>query len=261
MSDHDADTLIYADYDAPLDLLQARAILVTGAANGIGRAVALALANHGATVILLDKDLRNLETAYDAIENNGAPQPALYPLNLEGASPEDYEQLAASLRENFGRLDGLVHVAAALGKPAPLELYDIEQWYRSLQTNLNGPFLLTRACLPLLRESDAASVLFTSDAAGREKRAYQGAYGVGKAGIEGMMRVLAAETEGSSDIRVNSLDPGPTRTALRRNAYPGENAARLPAPDAVAGAFVYLMGRDGRHLHGQALRVLPADAK
>lgn len=246
---------IPADYLAPLDLLEAQVILITGAAHGIGRALAIAAAGHGATVVLLDKDVKRLEQTYDAIEADGGPQPAIYPFNLEGAGPDDYQQLAQTLEENFGALHGLVHNAAALGKPAPVELYDVEIWHRTLQTNLNAPFMLTRACLPLLRQADEASIVFLSDETGRRGKAYWGAYGVAKAGLEGFMRILSAELEGTSRVRVNSIDPGPVRTSLRRNAYPAEDAAALLPPERVTPALLYLLGRESSHCHGQALTV------
>ena len=187
-----------------------------------------------------------------AWQAQGGPQPAIYPLNLEGATPDHYEELAATLERELGALHGLVHNAALLGKPAPIELYDIEAWYRVQQVNLSAPFLLTRACLPLLRKSGEASIVFLSDEVGRRGKAYWGAYGVTKAGLEGFMRILAAELT-STDIRVNSVDPGPVRTALRRSAYPGEDVGTLPLPEQAARSLLYLLGRDGRDLHGQAL--------
>lgn len=244
-----------ADYLPPPDLLHQRVVLITGAAAGIGRALALQAANHGATVVLLDRQVRQLEQLYDEIVAKGGPQPAIYPLNLEGAVPDDYFQLAQSLEENFGALHGLVHNAAVLGTPSPIEHYSPEAWLRTLHVNLNAPFLLTQACLPLLRRSPEAAIVFLSDDAGRGSHAYWGAYGVSKAGLEGLMRIVAAEVSGKHDIRVNSIDPGPVRTALRTSAFPAEEQARLPLPDTIAGQLLYLLGKDARHLHGEALRL------
>ncbi len=249
------DKIIPADYEAPLDLLTARVVLITGAAEGIGRCLAIQAAGRGATVVLLDRNVKKLEQVYDEIEQNGGPQPAIYPMNLEGATPQDYLELANSLQDNFGRLDGLVHNAAQLGRPAPLDQYDIESWYKTLQTNLNAPFMLTRFCLPLLRQSASASVIFTSDTVGRRGKAYWGAYAVSKAGLEGLMQLLAAELEDTSRVRVNSLDPGPVQTGLRRSAYPAEDPRQHPQPEQVVGAFLYLLGPESKRLHGQSLTV------
>lgn len=151
----------HKQYAAPDDLLDGRTILITGAGDGIGRAVALACARHGASVVLLGRTIAKLEKVYDEIEAQARGQAAIYPMNLEGAAPEAYADLANTLDVEFGRLDGLLHNAAELGTLTPLGYYEVELWYRVMQVNLNAPFLLTRACLPLLRKSDAASVLFT----------------------------------------------------------------------------------------------------
>lgn len=243
------------DYNPPKDLLKSRVILITGAAEGIGRALALQAAAHGATVILLDRKVRELELVYDTIETNGGPQPAIYPLNLEGAVPDDYTELAQSLEKNFSALHGLIHNAAVLGTPAPLEHYDPETWLRTMHVNLNAPFLLTRACLPLLKRTPESSMIYLSDEAGRQGKAYSGAYGVSKSGLEGLMRIVAVEIEGNANLRVNSVDPGPVQTALRLSAYPAEDRTDLPTPDAAAKQLLYLLSSNARHLHGKALRM------
>lgn len=238
-------------------LLNGRVILVTGAGDGIGRAAARSFAAHGATVILLGRTIRKLEAVYDEIEQAGHPLPAIYPMNLEGAAPKDYEDLAGVLEKEFGRLDGLLHNAAFLGTLTPLAQYDVETWFKVMQVNLNAPFLLTRACMPLLKRSADASVVFTSDSVGRRGKAYWGAYGVSKFGIEGMMQILADELENTGSIRVNSIDPGPVRTLLRNRAYPAENPASLTAPDRIMGVYLYLMGPDSRGSSGRAFEAQP----
>jgi NAD(P)-dependent dehydrogenase (short-subunit alcohol dehydrogenase family) len=240
------------DYTPQPELLSGRIILVTGAGDGIGRAAAKAFASFGANVVLLGRTPRKLESVYDEIEHAGHPQPALYPMDLEGATLRDYEDLAGTLGKEFGHLDGLLHNAALLGALAPLEQYDVPTWYRVLQVNLNAPFLLTRACLPLLYRSEDASVVFTSDSVGRQGKAYWGAYGVSKFAIEGMMQILAAELESRPALRVNSIAPGPVRTRLRTHAYPGENPNALPAPEDVMAPYLYLLGPDSRGVTGRA---------
>ncbi len=242
-------------YEAADGLLQDRVILVTGAGDGIGRAVALALAAGGASVVLLGRTIRKLEIVYDEIERAGHPLPAIYPMNLEGATPKDYCDLALRLEQEFGRLDGLVHNAAALGTLTPVQLYDVALWYQVLQVNLNAPFMLTRACLNLLNKAPDASIVFCSDGVGRKGKAYWGAYGVSKFGIEGLMQILADELENRATVRVNSVDPGPVRTAMRTRAYPGEDASRLPAPQDVTPVFLYLLGPDSAGITGRAFSV------
>lgn len=241
------------DYNPPKDLLAGRNILVTGAGDGIGRVAAETFASHGATVILLGRTIHKLEKVYDAIEKAGNPEAAIYPLNLEGATNKEYEDLTEILEREFGHLDGLLHNAAQLGLLSRIDDYDPIAWFQVLQVNLNAPFALTQACLPLLRKAKDASVLFTSDSIGRKAKAYWGAYAVSKFGIEGLMQVLAEETRDSSAIRVNSIDPGPTRTLLRAAAYPGEDPNTLKPPEALMPLYLWLMGPDSIGTTGQAL--------
>ena len=234
-------------------LLASRTILVTGAGDGIGRAAALACAEHGANVILLGRTAAKLEKVYDEIETRGRPQAAILPLDLAHASVAHYEQIAQTVEKEFGRLDGLLHNAADAGTLTPVDLYDPETWYRVLQVNLNAAWLLTCVCMPLLRKSADASIVFTTADVGRKARAYWGAYGVSCFGLEGLMQILATELATEGRIRVNSLNPGVVRTALRARLYPGEDAAKLPAPEAIMPAYLYLLGPDSRGVNGQAL--------
>lgn len=239
------------DYQARPDLLKDRVILVTGAGDGIGAAAAKSFAAHGATVILLGRTPRKLEEVYDAIEAAGHPQPAIYPLNLEGASAEDYIAMAENIEKEFGRLDGLLHNASMLGGLTPLSQYDLKKWGKVMQINLHAPYLMTRACLELLKKSDDASVVFTSSSVGRKGRAYWGAYGISKAATENMMEIWADELEANTNIRVNSLNPGATRTRMRAKAYPGEDPNTLPKAEEIMAAYLYLLGPDSKGVTGQ----------
>ncbi len=242
------------EYSPAPNLLNQRIILVTGAGDGIGATAAKTFAQHGATVILLGRTIRKLEAVYDAIEQSGAPQPAIYPMNLEGASPKDYSDLAETIDREFGRLDGLLHNAAILGTLTPLEMYDLELWSKVMQVNLNAPYLLTRACLPLLKKSNDASVVFTSSTVGHKGRAYWGAYGISKAAAENMMQIFADELEQNTPVRVNSIDPGAVRTRMRARAYPGEDPNINPTPDEVMNRYLYLMGDDSKGETGKSFK-------
>ncbi len=246
------------DYDPPKELLARRIILVTGAGDGIGRTAAKTFAAYGATVVLLGRTIHKLEAVYDEIEQAGYPQAAIYPMDLEGASPAHYEDLAHTLHNAFGRLNGLLHNAAVLTNLSPMSMVDVESWYRVMQVNLNAPFLLTRACIGLLQAADDASIVFTTDPVGRKGRAYWGAYGVSKFALEGMMQILADEFDNNLSLRVNSVAPCPTRTPLRARAYPGEDPRLLPEPEALMSVYLYLMGADSRGVNGQALDATPA---
>ncbi len=239
-------------YEPRPDLLSGRIILVTGAAEGVGYAVAAACAEHGATVILSDRDQGALEPLYDLIDAAGDPQPAILPLDLEKPQDDAFRAAADTIGETFGRLDGLVHCAAFAPFLSRVDDYDLEEWERVLHINLTAPFLLTQVTMPLLRRSKDASVVFTSDRVGRRGMAFWGAFCAAKFGIEGVMQLLAEETRDSSPIRVNSLDPGILRTALRAHLYPGENPQALPPPETVTSRYLYLLGPDSRGVTGRA---------
>jgi NAD(P)-dependent dehydrogenase (short-subunit alcohol dehydrogenase family) len=229
-----------------------RVVLVTGAGDGIGRAVALALAAQGATVALLGKTQRKLEAVYDQIVAARHPTPALLPFNLETATAAEYDALHDVLQSEFGRLDGLAHIAGILGNRSPLEHFDVPTWCRVLHVNLTAEFILTQTTLPLLKQSADASVVFTSSGVGRRGKAYWGAYAVSKFGVEGLMQVLAAEVEGTTNVRSNSVNPGPVRTFMRLQAYPAEDRSLLPEASAVVAPFLFLLGPDSRGINGQA---------
>lgn len=242
---------IPADYTAAGDLLKGRVILITGAGDGIGRAVAKGLAAHGATVVLLGKTVSKLESVYDAIQAAGGPLPAIYPMDLRGASYQDHQNLAGILFDKYARLDGLLHNAGILGERAPIEHHDVPVWQQVLQVNLTAPFMLTKACLPLLYKSPDASVVFTASGVGRKPRAYWGAYAVSKAGLEALSTMLADETEFRGSLRINSLNPGAVRTEMRRMAFPAEDRSLLRAPEQLLPAYLYLLGPDSRGITGR----------
>jgi NAD(P)-dependent dehydrogenase (short-subunit alcohol dehydrogenase family) len=234
-------------------LLTDRAVLVTGAGDGIGRAVAMAAAAGGARVALLGRTLAKLEATYDAIVAAGSPQPSMCQFELKSTAWGDYEALVSAVDAAYGCLDGLVHCAGMLGRLSPVDHYDAQTWMDVVQVNLNAPFLLTKACLPLLRRSQQATIVFTSSTVGRRGRAFWGAYAASKFGVEGLMQVLADELEANGRIRVCSINPGATRTAMRRQAYPHENPDSLPTPEQVAPAYLRLFGASAETINGRAV--------
>jgi len=232
------------DYAPRPDVLADRVILVTGAGDGIGRAMAQAYAAHGATVILLGRTTEKLEAVYDAIVARSHPEPVIHPQDLAALDDDACRAMAEAIDQQFGRLDGLLHNASLLGPRVPLAYYDTGAWRRVLEVNLTACFLLTRALLPALTQAPDASVVFTSSGAGRPPRANRGAYGISKGAVDSLMEVFADEHEQLSAIRFTSVDPGGTRTAMRAAAYPGEDPSEVPPPEHLIPLYVYLMSAD-----------------
>ena len=219
-------------------------MLVTGAGSGIGRAAAMSYAKYGATVLLLGRRVPKLEAVYDEILAAGGVKPGICAFNLESGDLAEYIELAATIDSMYGRLDGLLHNAGILGDLTPIEHYDPVKWQQVMHVNLTSVFLLTRACMSLLKKSKDASVILTSSGVGKKGRAYMGAYAVSKFGTEGFMEILADETEKNTNIRVNIINPGRTRTQMRATAYPGEDPDTLKTPENIMGPYLYLMGPD-----------------
>lgn len=239
------------NYTASAELLRDKIILVTGAGDGIGRTAAKTFAAHGATVILLGRTLAKLEMVYDEIEAAGYPQPAIYPMNLEGVVEKDLLDMFTALDQEFGRLDGILHNASELGQRTPVSNYSSDVWQRVMQVNVTAPFMLTKALMPLLEKASHASVVFTGSSVGLHGRAYWGAYAASKAAAENLMQTLADELHETTRIRVNSINPGATRTRMRATAYPAENPQSVKEPAALMPVYLYLMGDDSAGVSGQ----------
>jgi NAD(P)-dependent dehydrogenase (short-subunit alcohol dehydrogenase family) len=237
---------------APSASLRDRVVLVTGATGGLGRATSLAAASAGATVVLLGRKVRALEALYDEIERLGAPQPAVYPMDLAGATPRDYADLAASIERECGRLDGVVHAAAHFDGLQPFDQQKPEEWQRTQQVNVTAPFQMTQACMPLLRKAPDAAIVFVLDDPARTGKAFWGGYGVAKHALAGIASIVHEETE-NSRVRTHALLPGPMRTVLRRAAYYGEDTLVHPEPDHAARFVVWLISGDGVGMRGKVL--------
>jgi NAD(P)-dependent dehydrogenase (short-subunit alcohol dehydrogenase family) len=233
------------------DLLAGRVILITGASGGLGKALAVECARAGAAVILSGRNQAKLDRVYDEIVALGGPQPAIATLDLAAATALDYDSLAKTIDGEFAKLDGIVHAAALLGDRTPLEQYDVPTWCRVLHVNLTAPFILTQVLLPNLRKSKDASVIFVSSGVVNNQRPFWGAYAVAKTGLESVRAMLSQELEGEPNIRVNSVNPGRMRTAMRAAAYPAENPNTVPTALSVSGSFLYLLSERSRGIDGQ----------
>lgn len=245
----------FPDFDLKENELAGRVILVTGAGSGIGHEVSLALARYGAQLILLGRTQSKLEQTYDAIMAEGRAEPSLCPVDLGKAEWPDFMAIGEGIAQDFGRLDGLLHNAAILGDRSAIEHYSVSTWQKTLRINLTAPFMLTRACMPVLKQSEDASVVFTSSGVGHRGKAYWGAYAVSKAGLENLAETLADETEVNTRIRVNTINPGPVRTAMRLAAYPAEDRSKLVSADEITEPYVYLLGPASKALSGQHLDI------
>jgi NAD(P)-dependent dehydrogenase (short-subunit alcohol dehydrogenase family) len=249
------------DHTLAADALRGRVIAITGATNGLGRALALAAAAHGAELILLGRSGAKLEALHAELSAAGHPSTAATAavFDLEKALANDYDALTAAMQARYGRLDGLVHTAAVLGTLAPIEQYDVPTWCRVLHVNLTAAFALTQVLLPLLRASADASLIYSTCEVGRRGEAYWGAYGVAKFALEGLSQTLAAELANVSTVRVNTVNPGPMRTATRRNAFPYEDTGALPLPAACVEPYLWLLSGASRGITGRTFDAAPPE--
>lgn len=229
--------------------LAQRVVLVTGAHGGLGSAAALACARAGATVVLLGRKVPKLNRLYDALAAEG-PEPLLYPLDLEGASPDDYAELASRIEAELGRLDGVLHCAAEFRGLTPLAQTDPAAFARAIHVNLTAPWWLSQACLPLLAKAPDAALVFAMDDPARVGQAYWGGYGVAQHGLAGLVGMLHAELANST-VRVAGLQPGPMRTPLRAKAFVDEHDRTASEPAAYAPACVTLLSSAGAAHRGQ----------
>ncbi len=208
--------------------------LITGAAKGLGKALAeqLTAANH--QVILLDKDLKALNALYDNLVSDKNPdQVALYPMDLLGATLDDYIELQENISRNYEQIEGIFLNAASLPAFTPIEHFDYKQWYEVIQTNLNANFHLIQQSIALMRNVKNAKVIAITDQNLKENPAYYGAYGVAKAGLTQMLKSLAAE-HCEQCINCYTADLKAFATETRSRLFPGENPTTLPQVDAVA---------------------------
>jgi len=227
---------------------------ITGAANGIGRALAVALSELDATVILLDKDETQLNNVYDQICNRGKGNPVIVHQDLCQLDQSHCDALVTQTEQAFGGLDGLVHCAAESGQLAPIEHYSKDDWSKILDANLNAPFLLTRSLIPLFSKKHQNNVIFTLSEQAKKSNAFWGAYGVAQQGIKALVETWSEETEnGKTNLII--LDPGKVNTEFLVKLYPGLNAENYPNADVLARAYIYLLARPNKDLHGKFVQV------
>jgi len=234
--------------------LAGRIALVTGASRGLGAAIAKRFGAEGAELILLARTSGGLEEVDDAVREAGG-HATLVPLDITDFAALD--RLGAAIYERHKRLDILVANAAMLGTLSPLAHIDPKEWQKVIDVNLTANWRLIRSLDPLLRASPAGRAIFVTASSGKAPRAYWGAYALSKFALEGLSQVLAAELEGISHVRVNTLNPGRARTAMRRQAYPAEDLDTLPEPGRLAAAYLALLGPASRGITGACFDAQP----
>jgi len=239
------------DYQAPPDLLKGRVILVTGAGQGIGRAAALAYSSHGAQVILLGRKVAKLEAVYDEIQAAGYTEALIFPIDLIKATEQEFTAMVEGIRQQLGRLDGILHNAAHFDVLSPLEIQTAKQFEQMLRVQLLAPFSLTKACLPLLKKSPDASVIFTSTTAAQAPAAFWGAHAISKAAADHMAKIWALELENVPHLRINTVVPNAAQSPQRNRSHPGEVHAKLPLVETLMPAYLYLMGPDSAGISGK----------
>jgi NAD(P)-dependent dehydrogenase (short-subunit alcohol dehydrogenase family) len=233
--------------------LNNKIILVTGANRGIGRAAAIAYAMQGARIVLLGRNLDSLEKIYDEIEDLNCHEPMISLMDFETADGNDYQMVFENIMDEFGKLDGLLLNASILGDRSPIAHYDSETWVRTIHVNLTTQFLLTKALLPALYESNSASVIFTSSGVGKIGKAFWGAYSVSKFGVEALSQILSSEHEEQKNIRFNCINPGATKTEMRKQAYPYEDESMLKVPGDLMEKYIWLMSDESCSTKGQSI--------
>lgn len=244
-------------YQADKNSLDDKVILITGAGDGIGKSLALNYSSLGATCILLGKTVEKLEAVYDEIVNNQWPKPAIVPLDLKGATPQHYIDMGNTIRDQFGRLDGVVLNASILGALCPFSQIKQDEYQDVMQVNVNASFYLIQGLLPILENNpEPASVIFTSSTVGRQGRKFWGTYSISKFATEGMMEVLASEYK-AEKIRFNCINPGGTRTGMRAKAFPAEDTTLLKTADDIMPTYCYLMSDDSQSVTGQLFECQP----
>ena len=221
--------------------LKDRIALVTGASRGIGRAAALALAGAGAHVVAVARTQGALEELDDEIRKVSGESATLAPMDI--AEEGGLDQLGLALHQRFGRLDVLVHAAAVLGPTTPVSHIEPKHWDRMVAVNITASYRLIRAMEPLLRASQTPRAIFLTSGVAAHPRAFMGPYGISKAALENMVRTWADELE-QTKVRAVLLSPGPMRTKMRAEAFPGEDPAALPDPSEIGPLIVELAQKD-----------------
>ncbi len=237
-----------------------KVVLVTGAASELGSAVVLAVAESGATVLMLDRKQRSMAPMYDSICDQGLAEPMMIEFDMARADNHAFASLGESLTEQFTKLHGLVHCAMWGAPLTPVSHAEMETWSKVLDQQLTRPMFLTRSLLPCLNHPDPASVIFTVMDIGRTGRAYWGAVGAAFAGVENLCQTLSSEIL-DNQTRINTLDPGKVKTATRKQFYPGESGKGLRKANdpEIINSYLYILSDQSKKHSARQFSVIPLD--
>ena len=241
------------NYQAQQDALKEKVILISGGGSGIGKSAGLIFAEHGADLILVGKNPEHLESTYQEFLDKNLKPPLLHIMDFEKSNENDFQEINAVIEKEFGKLDGLLNNAGILGDKTPLENYKIDVWKKVFDINVHASFLLTKSLLPVLKAAENSSIIFTSSGVGKRGKAYWGAYSLTKFATESMMQIFSEELENTSNVRVNSIDPGRVRTKMRAAAYPAEDPLSLVDAKDIMNAYLYLMSNDSLETKGESI--------
>jgi NAD(P)-dependent dehydrogenase (short-subunit alcohol dehydrogenase family) len=229
-------------------MLEGKVAVITGASQGLGRALALAYAEAGARVVMNSRSEESLRPVAEEAESSGAEVLAIA---ADVSQSTDVERLVNAATQRFGRVDVLVNNAGLLGPRVAIERYPEDEWRRVLDANLTGPFLVSKAVIPHMPEG--ASIINVVSGVSIEGRAQWGAYSVSKFGVEGLTQILAAELK-ERGIRANAVDPGGMRTEMRAAAYPEEDPMTRISPEENTDVFLYLASDESRGVTGERFK-------
>ncbi|ARC54233.1 YciK family oxidoreductase [Candidatus Riesia pediculicola] len=223
-------------------MLKKKNILITGASDGIGKEVSKTYFQNGANLALIGKDQKKMHTISKSLNriNRSSQIVKIYIFDLSEKKESEYRRITQEIKKEFPILDGLLHNAGVLGRISPVINQSIKSWYEVLQINLNSSFIITKFLLPCLMNSKNSSLLFTTSNVSRKGKKNWSPYSVSKFAIEGLMKTLSQEYEGST-LRVNCINPGAVRTKMRSQAYPSENQKNIRSPKEIMSTYLYLM--------------------
>ena len=241
-------------YKPEKDLFSHSFILITGATDGIGKALAIACANLGAELLLLSKNQKSLDSVLKELDEISSIEHQTYCIDFSLAGENDYIKFAEYIYAQNKAIDSLVLNAGYLEALQGVRNMELDSWLKTITVNQHSPFMLIKCCIPLLELADDPSIVFTTHEC---SKAYWGAYATAKTAQLGMLKILADELDGDKPIRVNGVDPAPVATKLRLNNFPGINPEEFAKPEDVIAPYLYFIGPDSKGTTGINYKINP----